>query len=272
MIRRPPRSTLSSSSAASDVYKRQEIDKWQKSDKDVLLIGPAETTSEHKGPSAYELSRFERRLIHQLVRAEYPGLVSIPKRGNIQIIPFDEERENAIKEQRKREARERISRQSGFRWIVEALCGNDFRQIDIKSFAFHPDTGIPAFVNLDDIRARFQRAQLLLRNKPRVLVGHNLFLDLIYLYRTFMGPLPESVEEFQNIIHELFPTIIDTKYLATHNCGDINPTSSLQQIAEHLQDQQRPRIKTAKGYSKYCLLYTSPSPRDGLLSRMPSSA
>ena len=25
-------------------------------------------------------------------------------------------------------------------------------------------------------------------------------------------------------------------------------------------------------YSKFCLLYTSPSPRDGLLSRMPSSA
>ena len=26
------------------------------------------------------------------------------------------------------------------------------------------------------------------------------------------------------------------------------------------------------GYLKSCLLYTSPSPRDGLLSRMPSSA
>ena len=26
------------------------------------------------------------------------------------------------------------------------------------------------------------------------------------------------------------------------------------------------------GYTSYCLLYTSPSPRDGLLSRMPSSA
>ena len=26
------------------------------------------------------------------------------------------------------------------------------------------------------------------------------------------------------------------------------------------------------GYIKFCLLYTSPSPRDGLLSRMPSSA
>ena len=27
-----------------------------------------------------------------------------------------------------------------------------------------------------------------------------------------------------------------------------------------------------RGVSKVCLLYTSPSPRDGLLSRMPSSA
>ena len=27
-----------------------------------------------------------------------------------------------------------------------------------------------------------------------------------------------------------------------------------------------------KNYPKCCLLYTSPSPRDGLLSRMPSSA
>ena len=27
-----------------------------------------------------------------------------------------------------------------------------------------------------------------------------------------------------------------------------------------------------RGYKKGCLLYTSPSPRDGLLSRMPSSA
>ena len=30
--------------------------------------------------------------------------------------------------------------------------------------------------------------------------------------------------------------------------------------------------KTAPGHCTNCLLYTSPSPRDGLLSRMPSSA
>ena len=32
------------------------------------------------------------------------------------------------------------------------------------------------------------------------------------------------------------------------------------------------QYKGTQGYLKACLLYTSPSPRDGLLSRMPSSA
>ena len=31
-------------------------------------------------------------------------------------------------------------------------------------------------------------------------------------------------------------------------------------------------LGSAKGWAGACLLYTSPSPRDGLLSRMPSSA
>ena len=32
------------------------------------------------------------------------------------------------------------------------------------------------------------------------------------------------------------------------------------------------KIQALSAISNYCLLYTSPSPRDGLLSRMPSSA
>ena len=32
------------------------------------------------------------------------------------------------------------------------------------------------------------------------------------------------------------------------------------------------RVPTDAGYRYYCLLYTSPSPRDGATSRMPSSA
>ena len=35
---------------------------------------------------------------------------------------------------------------------------------------------------------------------------------------------------------------------------------------------EQPLKVLSKDYKKICLLYTSPSPRDGLLSRMPSSA
>ncbi|KAG9579177.1 CAF1-domain-containing protein, partial [Aureobasidium melanogenum] len=91
----------------------------------------------------------------------------------------------------------------------------------------------------------------MIRNKKTALFGHNLFLDLIYFYRTFIGALPDTVDEFGSLIHELFPIIVDTKYMATHNCGDINPQSSLEQIAEKLSEQQKPNVITHEQYNKY---------------------
>ena len=38
------------------------------------------------------------------------------------------------------------------------------------------------------------------------------------------------------------------------------------------REDGRERFRLHMGYFETCLLYTSPSPRDGLLSRMPSSA
>ena len=42
-------------------------------------------------------------------------------------------------------------------------------------------------------------------------------------------------------------------------------------VAYHRHDALKNEAAYARQYT-YCLLYTSPSPRDGLLSRMPSSA
>lgn len=68
---------------------------------------------------ADELSRFEKRLVHQLVRAEFPELVTVSKKGFIQIVRFNKEREDRIAADRRRELEERIGRQKGFRWIIE---------------------------------------------------------------------------------------------------------------------------------------------------------
>ncbi|KAK5118286.1 hypothetical protein LTR62_002799 [Meristemomyces frigidus] len=201
--------------------------------------------------SPAELSRFEKRLVHQLVRAEFPDLVTVSKRGFVQIIRFDREREDQIAAGRKRDSDERINRQKGFRWVIEALLGSDLHKLDLQECAKDPLSGEQVFADMDEYRAQFHRAHALMQNNPRVLVGHNCFLDFIYIYRTFIGPLPDTVEEYQRKLHKLWPTIIDTKYMSTHNCGDINPVSSLEQIAEQMSFEKTPRTETAPEHSKY---------------------
>src|SRR5665647_158246 len=58
--------------------------------------------------------------------------------------------------------------------------------------------------------------------------------------------------------------------------GDVEGNSRLRQAVMAAKEENMPKdnIERAikKGLGSGCLLYTSPSPRDGLLSRMPSSA
>ena len=50
-----------------------------------------------------------------------------------------------------------------------------------------------------------------------------------------------------------------------------NPEACVTSVTEAMA-QRLENWKAVLGQYRYCLLYTSPSPRDGLLSRMPSSA
>ncbi|XP_067118978.1 pre-piRNA 3'-exonuclease trimmer-like isoform X1 [Centruroides vittatus] len=45
------------------------------------------------------------------------------------------------------------------------------------------------------------------------MVGHNLMLDLLFLYHHFYKPLPKKYSEFKKNIHKLFPVIFDTKHI-----------------------------------------------------------
>jgi poly(A)-specific ribonuclease len=234
---------------------RREINAW---DKSKAFTTPAYLNigavgSDDMGPDDVPpaLSRFEMRLVHQVVRAEYPELISVGKRGFVQIIKFDHEREERIAADRKRVLHEKIGRQKGFRWIIEALRGSDISNIDLKECAKDPVTGEAIFADLDAYKAQFFRAHNLMRGNPRIMVGHNCFLDLVYIYRTFIGELPDTVEEFQQAIHEIWPMIVDTKYMSTHNCGDINPVSALDQIADQLSIETTPTLEMDSEHMKY---------------------
>lgn len=47
----------------------------------------------------------------------------------------------------------------------------------------------------------------------KILIGHNMFCDLIYLYNSFIDPLPKSYSQFKREINSLFPVIYDTKHI-----------------------------------------------------------
>lgn len=199
-------------------------------------------------PSA--LNRFQKRLVHQLIEVEYPSLVAISRPDFIQIIDYNEERERSVREQRVKKIQERTWKQTGFRWVAEALAGGDltnlhsgyFIGIMASSAAVEPKYPLNEFS--DKLKQRLKE------HRP-VLVGHNIFSDLIYFCRCFFGPLPSKVEEFQSMAHELFPVLMDTKYMATHNCGSINPRSSLSELNENLAKKAIPKISIHPQHSKY---------------------
>ena len=74
---------------------------------------------------------------------------------------------------------------------------------------------------------------------------------------------PEKIKFMQEIKKEKEQPQKDMEtYVKNTTANNANPNSFKKLVA---QDE-------AEAMEKSCLLYTSPSPRDGLLSRMPSSA
>ncbi|KAF2808790.1 CAF1-domain-containing protein [Mytilinidion resinicola] len=230
---------------------REAITQWRKKEMRGRLyitsnVGQKDTDSEEP----HSISNFEKRLVHQLVRAEFPDLNTISKHDSILVVPLDKEREANHRRMRKKNIKTDIDNRVGFRWVVEALVGGDLERLD-PIYIAQSVAGYAEFVDLKGIKDRLYHAKDALIRKPRVLVGHNMFTDLVYFYQAFIGALPDTVDEFQKAIHKLFPLIVDTKYLATHNCGDISPFSSLEQIEEKLRLQRIPDIQIHKDHTKY---------------------
>ncbi|KAJ9209226.1 hypothetical protein DTO166G4_9170 [Paecilomyces variotii] len=217
-----------------------------------LNIPPPSHIGAVSGPNALPtiLNRFQKRLVHRLIEAEYPELRSIGKPTFVQIIPYDEARERDVANERVRRTDERILRQTGMRWIAEALAGGDLTRLDPGYFMgiMANSASVEGKYSLKEFADRLKLR--LLANRP-VLVGHNLFTDVIYFCSCFFGSLPERVEEFQELVHGLFPVLIDTKYMATHECGSINPASSLSEINDSLKDVKKPSIVVDPTHNKY---------------------
>ncbi|MCJ1398292.1 hypothetical protein MMC11_001489 [Xylographa trunciseda] len=233
---------------------REDIEKWKNREgaqswPEFLNIAPdghsVTQFTEKRG-----LNNYQKRLVHQLVRAEFPEFVSISRPGFIQIIPLDKEREDALQKTKMKGFEEKLARQVGLRWLVEGMVGGDLDNIDPISFASCLD-GNPVWLDLRELKREFKEVQTKLSEQRTVLIGHNLFMDLINFYKCFFGALPDTLSEFQELIHGLFPLIVDTKYMSTHNNSNINARSGLDELDADLYKMTIPSIALHKDHSKY---------------------
>ena len=206
---------------------------------------------------------YQKRLVHQLVRAEYPDIVSISRQDFIQLVPFDQEREDLLLAKKCQAMERNLIQQIGMRWIIEALCTkvdtvlNPENMSPISSAAVFRDILMEEFpADEDSVQERARRVQSL-SDESTILLRHNLILHLIYLYRCFIGPLPDQVEEFQSVMGLLFPLIIDTKYLAdVLNQNSPRYRSSLEEIDQELSKNPSPLIGMLS-LSPRCLTWLS---------------
>lgn len=212
----------------------------------IAPTGSGMTDSNTRGFNGYQ-----KRLIHQLIRAEYPDIVSVSRQNFVQLLPLDHEREELVLTRKRKVMERNLIQQIGMRWVIEAMCNKAETVLD--SDIVSPISASTVFRNTllegspakdkssGDLPHQFQK----LSNAGTILVGHNLFLDLIYLYQCFFGPLPELVEDFQSIMGLLFPLIIDTKYLADMlNANSPRYKSSLEEIDQELSKGPSPSIGT----------------------------
>lgn len=60
----------------------------------------------------------------------------------------------------------------------------------------------------------FTKVFRLLTALKKPIIGHNVLTDLALLAHTFESPLPLSYTKFKNFLHDLFPTVFDTKTIS----------------------------------------------------------
>jgi poly(A)-specific ribonuclease len=227
------------------------VKEWQaipKDDQDTYLNIPAEDAEE---PVPNTLTRYQVRLTHQVVRNSYPNLKTQGMGHFVQITnPSSEQQANAqdIREQ-KREVE--IANAIGFRWILEAIMGGDISKLPhYYVVAGHPPDEAPK-----DVQGHINELQKKLRSQSRALVGHNCLTDVINFYRCFVGDLPERVEDFSAKLQEIFPLILDTKYVASLGNKRWADTS-LKAVETDLLSVAIPQVHVPRNFDRYVFTAT----------------
>ncbi len=156
----------------------------------------------------------------------------------------DEPKEEQLWQKTLKERSEAVKKQTGFRYVIEALVGGDFaREVAgpcVSSLEYSPssqDAGM--------LRQELDGYEKKLKQRRPILVGHNQFTDLCFVYNAFFRPLPATLDGFKQEVNGLFPRIADTKFMATRGGNDMHPDENLQELYLSVKDEYAPPLRWA---------------------------
>ncbi|XP_032086668.1 poly(A)-specific ribonuclease PARN isoform X3 [Thamnophis elegans] len=100
----------------------------------------------------------------------------------------------------------------------------------------------------------FSRVIHALANSGKLVVGHNMLLDVMHTIHQFYCSLPEDFSEFKELATCVFPRLLDTKLMAsTQPFKEIIKNTSLAELEKRLKETpfSPPRVESAKGFPSY---------------------
>ncbi|KAK7730837.1 hypothetical protein SLS53_008915 [Cytospora paraplurivora] len=202
-------------------------------------------------PHGGRLNNLQKRLIFQLVGTDLKDCRAYSRAGSayMEIMQVDVKKQRfpgRVKAQRK----QAVVKQIGLRFLWDAICGRLFADKIDPDLVVGED---PA--KIIQLRKDLKEYERRLRNQNPIFVGHNLLWDLCFLHTTFVGSLPESIDDFRAILRERLPRIVDTKYLFTRGGHEMLPDQNLAECFAAVKAEKFPVVRQDPLYS-----YRAPRP------------
>ncbi|UYV83258.1 PARN [Cordylochernes scorpioides] len=102
----------------------------------------------------------------------------------------------------------------------------------------------------------FSKVIEMIANSGKVVVGHNMLLDILHTVHQFVAPLPQSYTEFKTLAKTSLNCFFDTKYItSTKNIKTIVKNTSLPGLIRRMRKDPftLENIKASPGFEEYSL-------------------
>ncbi|XP_045903252.1 poly(A)-specific ribonuclease PARN [Micropterus dolomieu] len=100
----------------------------------------------------------------------------------------------------------------------------------------------------------FSRVIHAISKSGKLVVGHNMLLDVMHTIHQFYCPLPEDLQDFKEVTMCVFPRLLDTKLMAsTQPFKELITNTSLAELEKQLKETpfKSPQVETAEGFHSY---------------------